>query len=126
MLTTFVKHKRIILIVLAAIWFVAFVLYVIFGNGEDKPTLLVATFICPLILYGFFHLMFKMIKITASQKVINFYLYIFLIGGVWGTVGTMIEFITNFPNGYTFSMGLSMTMIVAILAEAKRNMKQGK
>ncbi len=123
MLNTLVKHKKTITIVLAAIWFVLLVLYAIWGSGEDKTTLLVATFICPLILYGFARIMFKIIGITASPKVVNFYLHFFLICGMWATVALMIGFITKFPNDYTVSLGLSMTMVIAVLDDAKKNMQ---
>ena len=121
MLNKLTQKKKLILIiytlVLIAFWTVA----LIFGNKDDKVTVLVLSLIVPFVVYGFVHLMYKIVSINASLKAMCFFYYFFLIGGLLGTVMMVIEFAGGFPNGLSPTLGACGALIVATLDSAKKS-----
>ena len=106
-------------VVLLAFWTVA----LIFGNGEDKVMVLVLSLIIPFVIYSFVRLMYKVVSINASLKIMCFFYYFFLIGGSLGTIMMFAEFISGFPNGLSPTLGACGALIIATLDSAKKSFK---
>ena len=123
MLNKLIQKKNLILIiyvvVLLAFWTVA----LIFGNREDKVMVLVLSLIIPFVIYGFVRLMYKIVSINASLKVMRFFYYFFLMGGSLGTIMMFVEFISGFPNGLSPTLGACGALILATLDSAKKSFK---
>ena len=120
MLNKLTQKKNIILIVCAAVLLILWTLTLIFGNGEDKITVLVLSLVLPLVIYGFIRLAFKVVRIHAPLKFIRFATYFFLIFGALGAVLDAISFIIGFPNGLSPTLGACFALVIAMLDEAKK------
>ena len=64
--------------------------------------------------------MYKVVGINASFKAMRFFYYFFLVGGLLGTVMMLVEFIGEFPNGLSPTLGACGAMIIATLDSAKK------
>ena len=78
MLNKIVQKKNLILIIYAVVLLVLWTVTLIFGNGEDKLLVLILSLIIPFVIYGFVRLMYKVVSINASFKVMCFFYYFFL------------------------------------------------
>ncbi len=123
MLNRLVQKKKIILIVCAVVLIVLWILTLIFGNGEDKVTVLVLSLLLPFIFYGFVRVMYKIVKINAPSKVMRFFFWFFLIMATFCIIMMIIEYVTDFPNGLSPFLGCFDGLIVATLDEAKKNIE---
>jgi len=59
MLKNLFEKRNIILIALAVIFLIQWVLTLIFGNSEDKVTVLIISIVIPIVTYAFVKLLFK-------------------------------------------------------------------
>ena len=123
MLNKVVQKKNLILIIYAIVLLVFWTLALIFGNAENKVMVLVLSLIIPFVIYGFVRLMYKIVSINASLKVMCFFYYFFLVGGLLGTAMMFVEFITGFPNGLSPTLGACGALIIATLDSAKKNIE---
>ena len=108
---------------MAVIFFAAWALTLIFGNGADKVELLILSLIMPFVVYGFMRLNYKIMKNNASDKIIRIFYYFFLINGAIILISMIVEFIKWFPNGFTIAFGVCQAVIIATLDDAKKNIK---
>ena len=120
MLNKLIQKKNLILIIYAAILLVFWILALIFGNREDKMMVLILSLVIPFVIYGFVRLMYKIVSINASLKVMRFFYCFFLMGGSLGTIMMFVEFISGFPNGLSPTLGACGAMIIATLDSAKK------
>ena len=120
MLNKLIQKKNLILIIYAVVLLAFGVVALIFGNREDKLMVLVLSLIIPFVIYGFVRLMYKIVSINASLKVMRFFYYFFLVGGLLGTLMMIVEFIGGFPNGLSPTLGACGAMIIATLDSAKK------
>ena len=123
MLNKIIQKKNLILIIYAVILLVFWIVALIFGNAEDKVMVLILSLIIPFVIYGFVRLMYKIVSINASLKVMCFFYYFFLVGGLLGTFMMFVEFITGFPNGLSPVLGACGALIIATLDSAKKNIE---
>ena len=123
MLNKVIQKKNLILIVYAIVLLVFWTLALIFGNAENKVMILVLSLIIPFVIYGFVRLMYKIVSINASFKIMCFFYYFFLIGGLLVTVMMFVEFIGEFPNGLSPTLGAFGALIIATLDSAKKNIE---
>ena len=123
MLNKVIQKKNLILIIYAIVLLVFWTLALIFGNAENKVMVLVLSLIIPFVIYGFVRLMYKIVSIKASFKIMCFFYYFFLIGGILGTVMMFVEFIVGFPNGLSPVLGACGALIIATLDSAKKNIE---
>ena len=123
MLNKLIQKKNLILIIYAVVLLIFWTLALIFGNGEDKVMVLVLSLIIPFVIYGFVRLMYKVVSINASFKIMCFFYYFFLIGGSLGTIMMFAEFISGFPNGLSPTLGACGALIIATLDSAKKSFK---
>ena len=73
MLNKVIQKKNLILIIYAIVLLVFWTLTLIFGNAENKVMVLVLSLIIPFVIYGFVRLMYKIVSINASLKVMCFF-----------------------------------------------------
>ncbi len=118
MLIQLIQKKKLIISIISAIFLLFWILSLIFGHGENKTLAMVLFLILP---YGFLLLLFKIIRYKASVKVLNCFIYFFLIAGALVAVIDTVEFITAFPNGLNPTLGCSIGLIGACLDEAEKN-----
>ena len=123
MLNKVIKKKNLILIIYAIVLLVFWTLALIFGNAENKVMVLVLSLIIPFVIYGFVRLMYKIVSINASLKVMCFFYYFFLVGGLLGTAMMFVEFIGGFPNGLFPTLGACGALIIATLDSAKKTIE---
>ena len=123
MLNKLIQKKNLILIIYAVVLLAFWTVALIFGNGEDKIMVLVLSLIIPFVIYGFVRLMYKVVSINASLKIMCFFYYFFLIGGLLGTIMMFPEFISGFPNGLSPTLGACGALIIATLDSAKKSFK---
>ena len=123
MLNKIVQKKNLILIIYVVILLVFWTVALIFGNAEDKVMVLILSLIIPFVIYGFVRLMYKVVSINASFKIMCFFYYFFLIGGILGTVMMFVEFVAGFPNGLSPTLGACGALIIATLDSAKKNIE---
>ena len=121
MLNKIVQKKNLILIIYAIVLLAFWTVALIFGNAEDKVTVLILSLVIPFVIYGFARLMYKVVSINASFKIMSFFYYFFLIGGLLGTVMMFVEFIGGFPNGLSPTLGACGALIIATLDSAKKS-----
>ena len=126
MLKKMVEKTNLITFIFAGVLSVLWLLYLILGSGEDKIKILVLTPVLPFILYGFVRLIFKVVRMNAPLKAILFFVYFFLIVGTLGILMMSVEFISGFPNALSPTLGGSMGLIVAVLAEAKKSIEKSE
>ncbi len=120
MLNKLIYRRNLILLIFAIVLVVFWLIYLIFGSGEDKVTFLILTPILPIITYGFMRIGFKTMNVNGSNKYINFCLNFFLVTGTLGLAMMTINFIAEFPNGLTPTLGGCMGLIIAVLDEASK------
>ena len=123
MLNKIIQKKNMILIIYAVIFLAFWNVALIFGNAKDKVMVLILSLIIPFVIYGFVRLMYKVVSINASFKIMCFFYYFFLIGGTLGTVMMFVEFIGEFPNGLSPTLGACGALIIATLDSAKKNIE---
>ena len=123
MLNKIVRKKNLILIIYAVVLLVFWTIALIFGNGEDKVMVLILSLVIPFVVYGFVRLMYKVISINAFFKAMRFFYCFYLVGGLLGTVMMLAEFIGEFPNGLSPTLGSCGSLIVATLDSAKKNIE---
>ena len=121
MLNKLIQKKNLILIIYAVVLLTFWTAALIFGNGEDKVMVLVLSLIIPFVIYSFVRLMYKVVSINASLKIMCFFYYFFLIGGSLGTIMMFAEFISGFPNGLSPTLGACGALIIATLDSAKKS-----
>ncbi len=93
----------------------------IFGDAEDKATLLVSSLVIPIVVYGFMRLMFKVCRINAPLKYMKLMVRFFLIAAILGLAVMLVGFVTGFPNGLSLALPASMAVIIAALDEEEKN-----
>ena len=121
MLNKLIQKKNLILIIYAVVLLAFWTVALIFANGKNKVMVLVLSLIIPFVIYGFVRLMYKVVSINASLKLMCFFYYFFLIGGSLGTIMMFAEFISGFPNGLSPTLGACGALIIATLASAKKS-----
>ena len=123
MLNKIIRKKNLILIIYAIVLLAFWVVALMFGNRDDKVMVLVLSLIIPFVIYGFLRLMYKIVSINASLKVMCFFYCFFLVGGSLGTIMMFVEFISEFPNGLSPTLSACGALIIATLDSAKKNFR---
>ena len=121
MLNRMIQKKNLILIIYTAILLALWSLTLILGNAEDKLIVLISSLIVPVVVYMFVRLMYKIINVRATIKVMQFFYWFFLIGGLLCTVLLFSDFFARFPNGFSMTSGTGLALIMATLDSAKKS-----
>ena len=121
MLETLAKKRKPIAIIYGAVVLALLLLEIIFGNPDDKITIIVATVIGLPFFYFGIKFGFKIVRIHASPKYIRFASYFFLIGSMIGIIVSVPNYIRYFPNGFSPLISCVMGVWLGILADVAKH-----
>ena len=115
------KKRKLIGIIYGAVLLVSLLLEIIFGNPDDKITIIVATVIGLPFFYFGIKFGFKIVRINASPKFMRFVPWFFLIVSAIGIVVSVPNYIRYFPNGFSPLVSCVMGMWLGILEDAEKH-----
>ena len=101
MLEKLAKKRKLIAIICGSVVLALLLLEILFGNPDEKITIIVATVIGLPFFYFGIRFGFKIVRINASPKSMRFSSWFFLIGSVMGIVVSVPDYIRYFPNGFS-------------------------
>ena len=123
MLEKLAKKRKPIAIIYGAVLLALLLLEIIFGNPDDKITIIVATVIgLPLFYFGI-KFGFKIVRINASPKHMRFGSWFFLTVSVIGIVASVPNYIRYFPNGFSSLFSCVMGVWLGILTDVKKHIE---
>ena len=121
MLETLAKKRKPIAIIYGAVVLALLLLEIIFGNPDDKITIIVATVIGLPFFYFGFKFGFKIVRINASPKFMRFASCFFLIGSIIGIIVSVPNYICYFPNGFSPLVSCVMGTWLGILSDVAKH-----
>ena len=123
MLEKLAKKRKLIAIIYGAVLLVLLLLEIIFGNPDDKITIIVATVIGFPFFYFGIKFGFKIVRINASPKIMRFGSWFFLIVSVIGIVASVPNYIRYFPNGFSPLVSCVMGVWLGILTDVEKHIE---
>ena len=121
MLEKLAKKRKLIAIMYGVVSFALLLLEIIFGNPDDKITIIVATVIGLPFFYFGIRFGFKIVRINASPKFMCFGSWFFLIVSVIGIVASVPNYIRYFPNGFSPLVTCVMGVWLGILTDVEKH-----
>lgn len=121
MLEKLAKKRKLIAIIYGVVSFALLLLEIIFGNPDDKITIIVATVIGLPFFYFGIRFGFKIVRINASPKFMRFGSWFFLIVSVIGIVANVPNYIRYFPNGFSPLVTCVMGVWLGILTDVEKH-----
>ena len=121
MLETLAKKRKPIAIIYGAVVLALLLLEIIFGNPDDKITIIVATVIGLPFFYFVIKFGFKIVRINASPKFMRFVSCFFLIGSIIGIIVSVPNYICYFPNGFSPLVSCVMGTWLGILSDVAKH-----
>ena len=121
MLEKLAKKRKLIAIIYGVVSFALLLLEIIFGNPNDKITIIVATVIGLPFFYFGIRFGFKIVRINASSKFMRFASWFFLIVSVIGIVASVPNYIRYFPNGFSPYVTCVMGVWLGILTDVEKH-----
>lgn len=121
MLETLAKKRKPIAIIYGAVVLALLLLEIIFGNPDDKITIIVATVIGLPFFYFGIKFGFKIVRINASPKFMRFASCFFLIGSIIGIIVSVPNYICYFPNGFSPLVSCVMGTWLGILSDVAKH-----
>ncbi len=121
MLEKLAKKRKLIAIIYGVVSFALLLLEIIFGNPDDKITIIVATVIGLPFFYFGIRFGFKIVRINASPKFMRFGSWFFLIVSVIGIVASVPNYIRYFPNGFSPLVTCFMGVWLGILTDVEKH-----
>lgn len=115
------NKRKLIAIIYGAVVLALLLLEIIFGNPDDKVTIIVATVIGSPLFYFAIRFGFKIVRINASPKYMRFASLFFLICSAIGIVVSMPNYIRYFPNGFSPFVSCVMGVWLGILADVAKH-----
>ena len=121
MLEKLAKKRKIIAIIYGVVSFALLLLEIIFGNPDEKVTIIVATVIGLPFFYFGIRFGFKIVRINASPKYMRFTSWFFLICSAIGIVVSVPNYIRYFPNGFSPHITCVMGVWLGILTDVEKH-----
>ena len=121
MLEKLAKKRKLIAIIYGVVSFALLLLEIIFGNPDDKITIIVATVIGLPFFYFGIRFGFKIVRINASPEFMRFGSWFFLIVSVIGIVASVPNYIRYFPNGFSPLVTCVMGVWLGILTDVEKH-----
>ena len=121
MLEKLAKKRKLIAIIYGVVSFALLLLEIIFGNPNDKITIIVATVIGLPFFYFGIRFGFKIVRINASSKFMRFASWFFLICSAIGIVVSVPNYIRYFPNGFSPLVTCVMGVWLGILTDVEKH-----
>ncbi len=123
MLEKLAKKRKLIAIIYGAVLLVLLLLEIIFGNPDDRITIIVGTVIgLPFVYFGI-KFGFKIVRINASPKYMRFGSWFFLIVSAIGIVVSVPNYIRYFPNGFSPFVSCVMGLWLGILTDVEKHIE---
>ncbi|MBQ0083348.1 MAG: hypothetical protein KBS52_01090 [Clostridiales bacterium] len=113
------NNRKKITLILGGIFAALLILFAVFGNNTDKIINLVLAILLPVIFFGFIKLLFRILRVNASEKVMSFFKWFFLIGSSLGMLIFILKFIMAFPNGFEPTVCGTFGVIAAVAYDKK-------
>ena len=123
MLEKIAKKRKLIAIIYGAVLLALLLLEIIFGNPDDKITIIVATVIGLPFFYFGIKFGFKIVRINASPKYMRFSSWFFLIVSVIGIIVSVPNYICYFPNGFSCLVSCVMGVWLGILTDVEKHIE---
>ena len=123
MLEKLANKRKLIAIIYGVVVPVLLLLEIIFGNPNDKVTIIAATVIGLPFFYFGIKFGFKIVRIHASPKFMRFGSYFFLIGSMIGIIVSVPNYIRYFPNGFSPLVSCAMGAWLGILADVEKHIE---
>ena len=123
MLEKLAKKRKLIAIIYGPVVLALLLLEIIFGNPDEKITIIVATIIGLPFFYFGIRFGFKIVRINASPKYMRFTSLLFLIVSVMGIVMSVPNYIRYFPNGFSPLVSCAMGIWLGILTGVEKHIK---
>ncbi len=119
------QHSKIITVICLILILLPYGLFACFAEGEGKESLIIATPIVTLIVYGAIYISFILMRKNpfASNKVTDVYTAFFLIAMTIGYIFVVKDFVVDVRNGFTLALCIMPTAILAIIHTLKRRYK---
>lgn len=124
MLEKLAKKRKLIAIICGSVVLALLLLEILFGNPDEKITIIVATVIGLPFFYFGIRFGFKIVRINASPKSMRFSSWFFLIGSVMGIVVSVPNYIRYFPNGFSPLVSCAMGVWLGILTDVEKHMEK--
>ena len=121
MLEILAKKKNLIASIFGVAVLVSLLLEIIFGNPDDKITIIVATVIGLPFFYFGIKFGFKIVRINATPKFMRFSSWFFLICSMVGIVVSVPNYIRYFPNGLSPLVSCVMGVWLGILTDVNKH-----
>ena len=121
MLEKLAKKRKIIASIYGVVSFALLLLEIIFGNLDEKVTIIVATVIGLPFFYFGIRFGFKIVRINASPKYMRFASWFFLICSAIGIVVSVPNYIRYFPNGFSPHVTCVMGVWLGILTDVEKH-----
>ena len=121
MLEKLANKRKPIAIIYGAIVLVLLLLEIIFGNPNDKVTIIAATLIGLPFFYFGIKFGFKIVRINASLKFMRFVSYFFLIVSMIGIIVSVPNYIRFFSNGFSPLVSCIMGVWLGILGDVAKH-----
>ena len=121
MLEKLAKKRKLIAIIYGAVVLALLLLEIIFGNPDEKITIIVATVIGLPFFYFGIKFGFKIVRINASPKFMRLGSWFFLIVSVIGIVASVPNYIRYFPNGFSPLVSCVMGVWLGILTDVEKH-----
>ncbi|MBQ9805067.1 MAG: hypothetical protein IJW49_00960 [Clostridia bacterium] len=123
MLEKLAKKRKLIAIICGVVLLALLLLEIIFGNPDDKITIIVATVIGLPFFYFGIKFGFKIVRINASPKIMRFGSWFFLIVSAIGIVASVPNYIRYFPNGFSPLVSCVMGVWLGILTDVEKHIE---
>ena len=122
LIDSLVKKSALIILPLAALNLVTYVLFIIFYDYPDKTTLIILAPIMAVIMYGFITLLFYIFKRNPMipAKFLDLLSIFFIFVPLLNTLTTTINFLSDFPYGFSPACFGMTTIICAVLVANKK------
>ena len=121
MLEKLANKRKLIAIIYGVVVPVLLLLEIIFGNPDDKVTIIAATVIGLPFFYFGIKFGFKIVRIHESPKLMRFASYFFLISSMIGIIVSVPDYIRYFPNGFSPLVSCVMGVWLGILADVAKH-----
>ena len=121
MLEKLANKRKLIAIIYGLAVLTLLLLEIIFGNPDDKITIIAATVIGLPFFYFGIKFVFKIVRIHASPKYMRFASWFFLICSAIGVVVSVPNYIRYFPNGFSPLVSCVMGVWLGILADVAKH-----
>lgn len=115
-------HSKTVTLICLTVALIPYILFICFSNIPDKLVLAILTPVVSAMVYGMLYVMFVLFRKNpfASAKTLDFYTILLLSVMSLSYVFILVEFISYFPNGFSFALCIVPAAVMAVTHTLKR------